>query len=141
MADHRPGDPQRLRQELVDELVAARRLVRSDPQAARPRVRDAKVEPGERGEPWWQPTPEGRREPLAAAIRALPWHRRPDASICPSEAAWVVGGVTWRGLMDVAREVAGELSRQKIVAMGRRGVDVDPADAAGPIRLARGPRW
>ena len=56
-----PAIPEPLRQELVNELMAARRLVRSDPDTARPRVQDAKVALGERGEPWWEPTHWGLR--------------------------------------------------------------------------------
>jgi hypothetical protein len=136
-----PGVPESLRQELVNELMAARRLVRSDPGTARPRVQDAKVALGERGDPWWEPTPDGRRVRLAAAMRALLRHRRPEATICPSDAARVAGGESWRDLMDEAREVAAELAREGIVVVRQRGADVDPAAAAGPIRLARGPGW
>ncbi|HEX8347498.1 MAG TPA: DUF3253 domain-containing protein [Actinoplanes sp.] len=136
-----PAVPEALRQELVNELMAARRLVRSDPEAARPRVQDAKVALGERGEPWWEPTPDGQRVRLAAAMRALLRHRRPDATICPSDAARVVGGESWRDLMDAAREVAGELAREGVIAVRQRGADVDVAAAVGPIRLARGPGW
>lgn len=136
-----PAVPESLRQELVNELMAARRLVRSDPDTARPRVQDAKVALGERGDPWWEPTPGGQRVRLAATMRALLRHRRPDATICPSEAARVVGGESWRDLMSAAREVAAELSREGIIAVRQRGVDVDAAAAVGPVRLARGPGW
>jgi hypothetical protein len=136
-----PAIPESLRQELVNELMAARRLVRSDPAAARPRVQDAKVALGERGDPWWEPTPDGQRVRLAAAMRALLWHRRPDASICPSDAARVVGGESWRDLMDATREVAAELAREGVIAVRQRGANVDVAAAVGPIRLARGPGW
>ncbi|GIM94218.1 DUF3253 domain-containing protein [Paractinoplanes toevensis] len=136
-----PAVPEALRQELVNELMAARRLVRSDPESARPRVQDAKVALGERGDPWWEPTPGGRRVRLAAAMRALLRHRQPDATICPSDAARVAGGESWRDLMDVAREVAAELSREGIIAVRQHGVDVDLAAVVGPVRLARGPGW
>ncbi|GHJ47226.1 hypothetical protein Cs7R123_45680 [Catellatospora sp. TT07R-123] len=136
-----PAIPGSLRQELVNELMAARRLVRGDPRPARRRVQDAKVALGERGDPWWAPTPDGQRVRLAAAMRALLCHRGPDATICPSDAARVAGGKAWHGLMDAAREVAGELSRQGILAVRQHGVDVDMAAAVGPVRLARGPRW
>ena len=51
------------RQELVDELMSARRAVRSAKRAgdeeaerlARARVHEAKVALGERGKPWWEP--------------------------------------------------------------------------------------
>ena len=136
-----PAIPEALRKELVNELMAARRLVRSDPETARPRVQDAKVALGERGDPWWEPTPDGRRVRLAAAMRALLRHRRPESTICPSDAARVAGGESWRDLMDAAREVAAELSREGVIAIRQHGADVDPAAAAGPIRLARGPAW
>ncbi|TWD81484.1 uncharacterized protein DUF3253 [Kribbella amoyensis] len=136
-----PAVPAALRQELVDELMEARRLVRSDPDAARPRVQDAKVALGERGEPWWEPTSDGRRARLAATMRALLWHRRADATICPSDAARVVGGEAWRDLMQTAREVAGELAREGRIVVRQQGAEVDAAEAAGPVRLARGPDW
>jgi hypothetical protein len=136
-----PAIPEKLRQELVNELMAARRLVRTDPDTARPRVQDAKVALGERGDPWWEPTADGLRVRLAAAIRALLRHRSPEATICPSDAARVAGGESWRDLMDVAREVAAELARDGVVTVRQRGEDVEMADAVGPVRLARGPEW
>ena len=136
-----PAIPEKLRQELVNELMAARRLVRTDPDTARPRVQDAKVALGERGDPWWEPTPEGRRVRLAATMRALLRHRRPESTICPSDAARVVGGESWRELMDTARDVAAELSREGLIVVRQRGTDVDIETASGPVRLARGPKW
>lgn len=136
-----PGIPESLRQELVAELMAARRDVGSEPRSARVRVQDAKVALGERGDPWWEPTVEGQRLRLAAAMRTLLRHRRPDATICPSDAARIVGGKSWRRLMDVARDVAAGLAEQGIVAVRQHGVDIPMADAVGPVRLARGDRW
>ena len=136
-----PAIPEPLRRELVSELTAARRLLRDDPDAARPRVRDAEVALAERGDPWWEPTPAGRRARLAAAMRALLWHRRPDATICPSDAARAVGGAEWRDLMGTAREVAAGLATEGIIAVRQHGADVDVATAVGPVRLARGPGW
>jgi hypothetical protein len=57
-----PGLPEERRQELVDELMSARRAVgvakRADDataeRAARDRVHAAKVALGERGTPWWE---------------------------------------------------------------------------------------
>jgi Protein of unknown function (DUF3253) len=132
-----PAIPESLRKELVKELTAAR----GDPDAAGSRVRDAEVALAERGDPWWAPTPGGRRDRLAATMRALLWHRRPDATICPSDAARVVGGAAWRDLMGTAREVAGELAEEGIIAVRQHGEDVDVAAAVGPVRLARGPGW
>lgn len=48
-----PSIPEPLRQELVGELMDARRRV------DRPRVQDAKVALGERGRAWWEPADEG----------------------------------------------------------------------------------
>lgn len=137
-----PAIPDTLRQELVDELMAARRAVRSEGDAARRRVQDAKVALGERGEPWWDDaSPDGRAERLAAAMRALLRHRRPEATICPSDAARVVGGAQWRSVLDDARAVAAELRKDGVLRVTQRGNEVDPATVRGPIRLARGPNW
>ncbi|WP_433201183.1 DUF3253 domain-containing protein [Dactylosporangium sp. CS-047395] len=82
-----------------------------------------------------------QRARLAAAMRALLRHRRPDATICPSDAARVAGGASWRALMATAREVAAELSARGTIVVRQHGEDVDIAAATGPIRLARGPAW
>lgn len=133
-----PAIPEALRAELVAVLMAARRLVSTDPTVARPRVHDAKVALGERGDPWWAPTEVGRRIRLAAAIRSLLRHRN-GKSICPSEAARIVGGKDWRNVMPIAREVADELSVQSVVRVQQHGVDVDIETAIGAIRLGPGP--
>ena len=57
-----PSIPEERRQELVDELMSARRAVGAAKKAgdaeaerkARERVHAAKVALGERGEPWWE---------------------------------------------------------------------------------------
>ncbi|MBV9822393.1 MAG: DUF3253 domain-containing protein [Actinobacteria bacterium] len=136
-----PAIPEPLRKELVAELMAARRDVRTDPTTARPRVQDAKVALGERGDPWWEPTAQGRRVRLAATMRTLLRHRNPDSTICPSDAARVVGGESWRELMDAARDVARELAEDEVLVVRQHGEDVDLDTAVGPVRLARGPRW
>ncbi|MCW2622696.1 MAG: hypothetical protein JWL64_2298, partial [Frankiales bacterium] len=82
-----------------------------------------------------------RRTRLAATMRTLLRHRSPEATICPSDAARVVGGASWRDLMDEARSVAADLAGDGTLVVRQHGVDVDPTDAAGPVRLARGPRW
>ncbi len=136
-----PAIPEKFRKELVAELMAARRDVRTTPATARPRVQDAKVALGERGEPWWQPTPAGQRVRLAAAMRVLLRHRPPESTICPSDAARTVGGTGWRTLMAAAREVAGELAEAGVLEVRQGGQAVELATATGPIRLARGPKW
>jgi hypothetical protein len=130
-----PGIPDALRAELVAELMAARRAQQ------RGRVQDAKVAMGERGESGWEPTETGQRNRLAAAVRTLLRHRDPDRTICPSDAARVVGGPGFRGLMSLAREVAVELADQGVIEVRQRGKPVDLRSAKGPVRLARGPRW
>jgi hypothetical protein len=113
---------ERLRRELESELAAGPA-----------RARDAEIALAETG----TETPVR----LAAAIRALLWHRRPDATICPSDAARAVGGDSWRDLMDTAREVAAGLAGQGVIVVRRRGADVDITTVTGPVRLARGPAW
>jgi hypothetical protein len=126
--------PSSLRRELAGELRAARQLPAGE--AARSRVTDAQVALGERSDP-----DDGRRARLAAAMRALLWHRRADSTICPSDAARVAGGDSWRDLMETARDVAAGLARDGVITVRQHGEEVDIAAAAGPVRLARGPRW
>ena len=93
-----PSIPEPLRQELVNNLMAARRGVGSARRAgddaaerlARAQVDDAKFALGERGEPWWEPPSEGgRRRRARATVRALSGGRAPDRTICPSDVARV----------------------------------------------------
>ena len=143
-----PSIPEPLRQTLVDELMAARRAIgtarrRDDDgatqaeSAARQRVHDAKIALGERGDPWWDPTPEGNRSRIAAATRALLRRRKSEASICPSEVARIVGGAAWRDLMPTVRQVAGELVDDDRVVVTQGADIVDPRTAVGPIRIRR----
>lgn len=132
-----PSIPEKLRAELVAELMAARRLVRTDPEHARPRVQDAKVALGERGEAWWEHTDQGRSQRIVATIKALLRHRD-GTTICPSDAAKVVGGTDWRELMDRTRNVAACLHRDGVVEVRQRGTRVDPTHAHGPLRIAPG---
>jgi hypothetical protein len=138
-----PAIPETFRKELVDELMAARRAVRegTDVPAARARVQEAKVALGERGEPWWEePSADGQRARLAAAIRALAMHRAPDRTICPSDAARAVGGEQWRRLSPTARDIARDLARAGEVEVLQKGEVLDPdAEWRGPIRI-RTPR-
>jgi hypothetical protein len=141
-----PAIPAPLRTELVAELMHARRAIRGADDAAtrlaRARVQDAKVALGERGEPWWEaPSGPGRRDRLAATMRALLQHRDAEKTICPSDAARVVGGPDWRSAMEAARSVAAELVETGVLEARQRGVRVDIATARGPIRLGRGPAW
>lgn len=142
-----PAIPDRLRSELVSELMAARRAVGAarrrgaaeELSAARRRVQDAKVALGERGAPWWdEPSPPECAERIRSAIRALLRHRDP-ATICPSDAARVVGGPSWRSVLPTVRQVAIDMSGRGEIVLRQRGSAVkDPAAAQGPIRLAHG---
>ena len=63
-----PAIPEDVAAELRKELMAARRDVGialrrgEDPAPARRRVQAAKVALGERGTPWWEQTPDERRQ-------------------------------------------------------------------------------
>lgn len=68
-----PAIPETFRAELVQELMRARREVRSRGDSARPAVHDAKVALGERGDPWWEaPTDEVMGPIRLAAGEDLP---------------------------------------------------------------------
>lgn len=139
-----PAIPEPLRVELVRELMAARRQVGAadDPDAtaaARRRVQDAKVALGERGEPWWEePTDEGRRSRIESAMRALLRARADTSSICPSDVARVIGGTSWRSVMDDVRAAAAHEQEAGTVRVTQGDDDVIVDDAVGPIRLRRG---
>lgn len=140
-----PGIPDALRQELVDELMDARRAVGAAKRGAdadaestaRARVQAAKVALGERGHPWWEPATDGsRRERLEAAVLALARRRAPGKTICPSDAARAVGGETWRDDMALARDVVHGLARDGAVEVLQKGeVVAADADWKGPIRV------
>jgi hypothetical protein len=129
-----------LRQELVNELMVARRAVRnakSDAamRRARRRVNDAKVALGERGYAWWlppEPVATGRR--VEAAIMALLRSRRSGASICPSDVARIVGGKTWRAMLPMVRERAVKMSGRGRIDILRRGRVVKENPTAGVLR-------
>jgi hypothetical protein len=126
-----PSIPEAFRAELVGELMRARRV------QDRPAVQDAKVALGERGPTWWdEPTDEGDRQRLAAAMRTLLRRRGPDKTICPSDAARAVGGERWRRLLPTARDLARELAAAGELEVTQRGQALDPkAEWTGPIRL------
>lgn len=135
-----PGIPETLRAELVAELMSARRAVRTEGDAARHRVQDAKVALGERGEPWWdEPSEDGLAERMAATARVLLRHR-PEGTTCPSEVARVVGGEAWRPLTARARALVHDRSGDGELEVRQRGEPVD-RDARGPVRIGRGPRF
>ncbi len=77
-------------------------------------------------------TPEAA---LEAAILDLLAQRGRDKTICPSEAARLVGGTGWRDLMEPARAAARRLVAQGRIDVTQRGRVVDASTATGPIRL------
>lgn len=74
---------------------------------------------------------------LEDAIRSLLMQRAHDASICPSEAARLVGGDDWRPLMEPARSAARRMVAAGEVQITQGGRVVDPSTAKGPVRV----RW
>ncbi len=74
---------------------------------------------------------------LEVAIADLLDARPRDSSICPSEAARVVGGESWRPLMEPARMAARRLVQRGSVEITQGGKVVDPSRAKGPIRIRR----
>lgn len=80
-----------------------------------------------------------RAAELKAAILELLNQRGLGKSICPSEAAKLVGGTVnrrdWEVLMEPAREAARQLAKSGKIAVTQKGKPIDPAKAKGPIRL------
>jgi hypothetical protein len=74
---------------------------------------------------------------LEQTIRELLLARRPGATICPSDAARVVGGEEWRPLMDAARAAAQRLVVAGEVVITQGGEVVDLSTARGPVRIRR----
>ena len=74
---------------------------------------------------------------LERTIGALLDRRRPEATICPSEAARAVAPEGWRELMPAARAAAGRLAAAGEVEVTQGGAVVDAATARGPVRVRR----
>lgn len=135
-----PSIPPKLRQELVDELMSARRAVKSHEESARARVSDAKTALGERGYPWWEePDTTELDARITATIHAL-LRKRSGSSICPSDVARVVGGEgeRWRSRMPDVKRVAAELADRDEVVITQKGEPVRMDGARGPIRIIPG---
>lgn len=134
-----PGIPENLRTELVSELMRARRSVKDGTAGSRNDVHEAKIALGERGEEWWsEPTSQGLRQRITAAINAL-LRAREGKTVCPSDAARIVGGESWRQHMDAVRDVAWDRCDEGAWVVLQKG---EPAsrDARGPIRIGVGPK-
>lgn len=63
--------------------------------------------------------------------------RARTSTICPSEAARIVGADGWRDLMEPARRAARRLVAAGSVVVTQGGKVVDPSTAKGPIRIRR----
>ncbi|TFV69028.1 DUF3253 domain-containing protein [Blastococcus sp. CT_GayMR20] len=74
---------------------------------------------------------------LERSIEDLLDRRRPEASICPSEAARAVDPEGWRELMPEARAAAGRLAAAGSVEVTQAGQVVEVATAPGPVRVRR----
>jgi len=74
---------------------------------------------------------------LERTIDELLDQRRPEATICPSEAARAVDPEGWRELMPAARAAAGRLVAEGRAEVTQRGEVVDVATARGPVRVRR----
>lgn len=134
-----PSIPDSFRQELVDELMSARRAVKASEADARGRVNDAKTALGERGHPWWEErTGSDFDERIAATIRTLT-RKRGDSSICPSDVARTLGGESWRSHMDDVRRIAYALAARAEIVVTQKGEPVRIDRARGPVRIVRGP--
>lgn len=139
-----PRIPPRLRQELVDELMAARRAVGAAAtdaarREARARVQDAKVALGERGRAWWLARTEASDATrIEAAIRALLRSRRDNATICPSEPARIVDGDAWRRLLPIVRAHAATMARRGDIVVTRGGVPQTRDLTKGVLRYRLG---
>lgn len=141
-----PSIPPKLRQELVDALMAGRRAVAAAKRSgnateltvARAEVHAAKVALGERGEPWWEePSDDGLRARAVAVVGTLTRSRAPEGSICPSDVARVIGGTQWRSRMGLVREVAAGMAQRGLITVTQRGEPLDGNDWRGPVRFRR----
>jgi hypothetical protein len=72
---------------------------------------------------------------LERSILDLLAERERTSTICPSEAARVVGADGWRDLMEPARRAARRLVAAGSVEVTQGGRVVDPSTAKGPIRI------
>lgn len=83
--------------------------------------------------------PGEKEKELEEAILELLKERGREKTICPSEAARLVGGEEtrrdWEGLMEPAREAARRLVAAGKIDVVQHGRVVDASTAKGPIRL------
>ena len=73
---------------------------------------------------------------LRAAIKVLLRSRGDVKTICPSEAARIVGGGDWRAMMDATRDAAWALVEEQWLEVLQKGETVDRS-VRGPVRLRK----
>lgn len=76
------------------------------------------------------------KDEIERQLLALAEERDAGKTFCPSEVARALSKV-WRPLMPQIREVAAKLVTEGKLRCTRKGRDVDPGTARGPIRLGR----
>jgi hypothetical protein len=130
-----PNIPENLRQELVHELMRARRqlvapISKAAEKRARAAVHDAKVALGERGHPWWiDPTEEGDNQRIAAALRAL-LRSRTNGPAYSTEIAQIVRSTSPHAISEAVHRVALGMQNEgllKIRTQKRTPNDVFPS--------------
>ena len=144
--------PAPLKAQLVAALAEAKREVRKAQGAgnieaangARQRVEHARIALGAHDPSG--PARDGKaslKKRLESTVVTLLYHRDIGKSICPSEAARVVGAPdAWREIMPTTREVAVKLARENIVSITRGDHVLDPEQLGkGHLRLRRGQRF
>jgi Protein of unknown function (DUF3253)/Uncharacterized protein conserved in bacteria (DUF2256) len=72
---------------------------------------------------------------LEQAVLTLLASRQPGQTICPSEAARVVGGEEWEELMEPARRAGRRLVASGQLEITQKGRVVDPSSFRGPVRF------
>ena len=90
-----PNIPPGLKDELVRELMSARRAIKAGDSSARARVHAAKTALGERGEPWWERTDDGQAARAVAAATML-LRARDGGPVSVDDVSQIVGGEAWR---------------------------------------------
>ncbi len=74
-------------------------------------------------------------EQIRETILTLTTQRGQGKTICPSEVARQLSPDDWRPLMQIVRDLADELRLQGKLRITQKGVEVDPKNARGAIRL------
>ncbi|WP_217699048.1 DUF3253 domain-containing protein [Prosthecobacter debontii] len=79
------------------------------------------------------------RKLIAETILGMVQTRGAGKSICPSEVARHLFPQGWRGWMEVVRQEAGKLQRERKICITQKGQEVRLEDTRGAIRLSSPP--